>query len=164
MLRIKFGVSWPFGSEEAKNRFSRWWPWRPSWISDRNDINYFCFTSQPNAFYQVSSQLAQGCRRSRLLKQLLAPHDGLCTTDDGHWLTTIAHHEHFVLRWAKKNYNWRYSSTPLPSPPIHTHTRVVVLLTVLRRCPCCSSLFLRIVPLNVKTVINVIRPPKCYNF
>ena len=25
-------------------------------------------------FYQVSSQLAQGCRRSRLLKQLLTPH------------------------------------------------------------------------------------------
>ena len=21
--------------------------------------------------------------------------------DDGHWLTTIAHHEHFMLRWAK---------------------------------------------------------------
>ena len=24
-------------------------------------------------------------------------------TDDGHWLITTAHHEHFVLRWAKKN-------------------------------------------------------------
>ena len=31
MLPSKFGVSWPFGSgEEAKNRFSRWRPWRPS--------------------------------------------------------------------------------------------------------------------------------------
>ena len=31
MLPSKFGVNWPFGSgEEAKNRFSRWWP---SWIS-----------------------------------------------------------------------------------------------------------------------------------
>ena len=36
-------------------------------------------------------ELAQGCRRSRLLKQLLMP-------EDGHLLTTIAHHEHFVLR------------------------------------------------------------------
>ena len=34
MLPRKFGVNWPFGSgEEVKNRFSRWWPWRPSWIS-----------------------------------------------------------------------------------------------------------------------------------
>ena len=94
MLPSKFGVNWPFGSGEAKNRFSRWWPWRPSWISVRNDFSYFWSTSHPDASYQVSSQLAQGCRRSRLLKQLLTPHDG-------HWLTTIAHHEHFVLRWAK---------------------------------------------------------------
>ena len=30
ILPIKFGVNWPFGSGEAKNRFSRW---RPSWPS-----------------------------------------------------------------------------------------------------------------------------------
>ena len=42
MLPTKFQVSWPFGSgEEAKNRFSRWHPWRPSWISDWNDFSYF---------------------------------------------------------------------------------------------------------------------------
>ena len=94
MLPSKFGVNWPFGSgEEAKNRISRWWPWRPSWISDPNDFSYFWSTSHPDASYQVLSQLAKGCRRSRLLKQLLMPHDG-------HWLTTIAYHEHFVLRWA----------------------------------------------------------------
>ena len=35
MLPTKFQVNWPFGSgEEVKNRFSRWLPWRPSWISD----------------------------------------------------------------------------------------------------------------------------------
>ena len=34
MLPSKFGVNWPFGSgEEAKNRFSRWRSWWPSWIS-----------------------------------------------------------------------------------------------------------------------------------
>ena len=39
MLPSKFGVNWPFGSgEEAKNRFSRQRPWRPSWISDWNDF------------------------------------------------------------------------------------------------------------------------------
>ena len=42
MLPSKFGVNWPFGSgEEAKNRFSRWLPWQPSWISDRNNFSYF---------------------------------------------------------------------------------------------------------------------------
>ena len=42
MLPSKFGVNSPFGSgEEEKNRFSRWRPWRPSWISDRHDFSYF---------------------------------------------------------------------------------------------------------------------------
>ena len=103
MLPSKFRFKWPFSSgEEAKNRFSRWRPWRPSWTSDRHDFSYFWSTIHPDASYQVSSQLAQGCSRSRLLKQLLTPNDGRRTTDEGHWLTTIAHHEHFVLRWAKK--------------------------------------------------------------
>ena len=83
MVPSKFGVNWPFGSgEEAKNRFSRWRPWRPFWISDRNDFSYFWSTSHSDASYQVSSQLAQGCRRSRLLKQLLTPHDGRRTLTD----------------------------------------------------------------------------------
>ena len=75
-------VNWPFPSgEEAKNRFSRW---RPSWISDRNDFSFFFSTCLPDASYQVSSRLAQGCRRSRLLKQLLTPHNERHITDDGH--------------------------------------------------------------------------------
>ena len=42
MLPTKFRVNWPFGSEEeAKNRFSRWLPWRPSWISDWHNFSYF---------------------------------------------------------------------------------------------------------------------------
>ena len=42
MLPSKFGVNWPFGSrEEAKNRFSRWRPWCPPWISDRHDFSFF---------------------------------------------------------------------------------------------------------------------------
>ena len=78
MFPTKFGVNWPFGwGEEVKNRFSRWWP---SWISDQNDFSYFWSTSLPNASYQVLSQLAQGCRRSTLLKQLLMPHNGRHTT------------------------------------------------------------------------------------
>ena len=34
MLPTKFRVNWSFGSgEDAKNKFSRWWP---SWISNQN--------------------------------------------------------------------------------------------------------------------------------
>ena len=64
MLPSKFWVNWPFGSgEEAKNRFSRWLPWRPSWISYQNNFNYFLSISHPNASYHVWSQLAFGFRR-----------------------------------------------------------------------------------------------------
>ena len=86
MLPTKFRVNWPYGSgEEVKNRFSRWRPWRPSWISDRIYFSYFWSTSHPNTSYQVSSQLAQGCRRSRLWKKLLTrrtTHDGRRTLTD----------------------------------------------------------------------------------
>ena len=65
MLPTKFRVNWPFGSgEEAKNRFSRWLPWRQSWFYDRHDFSYFWSTSHPDASYQVSSQLAWFRRRS----------------------------------------------------------------------------------------------------
>ena len=64
MLPTKFGVNWPFGSgDAAKNRFSRWRPCRPSWISDRIHFSYFWSTSHPDASYQVSSQLPFGFRR-----------------------------------------------------------------------------------------------------
>ena len=44
----KFQINWPFGSgEEIKNIFSKWRLWQPSWIYDRNDFNYFCFTNHP---------------------------------------------------------------------------------------------------------------------
>ena len=48
MLPTKFRVNWPFGSrEEAKNRFSRWLPWQPSWISDWHDFSHFWSTVTP---------------------------------------------------------------------------------------------------------------------
>ena len=46
-----------------KNRFSRWPPWRPSWIFNQNDFSHFWSISHPDASYQVSSQLAFGFRR-----------------------------------------------------------------------------------------------------
>ena len=42
MLPTKFKVNKPFNSgEEAINRFSRWPPWKTSWISDQEDFSYF---------------------------------------------------------------------------------------------------------------------------
>ena len=64
MLSTKFHVDWPFGAgEEAKKRFSRRWPWWPSWILDWNCFSYFCSIRHPDASYQVSSQLAFWFRR-----------------------------------------------------------------------------------------------------
>ena len=55
ILPTMFQVNCPFGSgEEAKNRFSRWRPQQPSWISVQNDFSYFLSTSHPNASYQIS--------------------------------------------------------------------------------------------------------------
>ena len=123
MLPTKFRVNWPFGSgEEAKNRFSKW---RPYWISDPNDFGYFWFTCHPNASYQVSSQLTQGCRRSRLLKQLMTPRDGS-------WLTTIAHLEHFVLRWPKKGWRQNVGKSKYSGNPCWALSEVMHSLLVRR--------------------------------
>ena len=51
MLPTKFRVNWPFSSgEEAKNRFSRWLPWRPSWISHWHNFSYFFIYKSPRCF------------------------------------------------------------------------------------------------------------------
>ena len=64
MLPSNFGVNWPFSSgEEAKNRFSRWRPWGPSWISVLHNFSYFSSTSHPDASQQVWSQMAFQFRR-----------------------------------------------------------------------------------------------------
>ena len=64
MLPTKFRVNQPFCSgEEVKNRFSRWLPWWPFWISDWKDFSYFWCISHHDASYQVSSQMAFWFRR-----------------------------------------------------------------------------------------------------
>ena len=50
IIPTKFQVSWPFGSGEAKNRFSRWRPWWPSWISDWKDISFFFIYKSSHCF------------------------------------------------------------------------------------------------------------------
>ena len=39
ILPTKFQVSWLFNSgDEGQSRFSRWPPWQPSWVSDKNQF------------------------------------------------------------------------------------------------------------------------------
>ena len=57
-LPTQVQVNWHSGSgEEVKNRFLRWPPWWPSWISDGNNFNFFLSTSH-------LSQLAFQFRRN----------------------------------------------------------------------------------------------------
>ena len=65
ILPTKFQFNWAFCSgEEAQNRLSRWGPWRPSWISHRNNFISFLSISHLDTSYHVLHQLVQGCRRS----------------------------------------------------------------------------------------------------
>ena len=41
MLPTNFRVNWHLGLGEAKNKFSRWPPWRPYWIYNQHDFRYF---------------------------------------------------------------------------------------------------------------------------
>ena len=51
MFPTMFGVNWLLGlGEEAKNRFSRWLPWWPSWISDRHNFSHFLIYKSPRCF------------------------------------------------------------------------------------------------------------------
>ena len=67
MILTKFGVSWLLGlGEEAKNRFSRWLPWRNLGFPIGTIFAFFLSISHPNDSYQVWSQLAFGfVRRSK---------------------------------------------------------------------------------------------------
>ena len=68
LLPTKIQINWPFGSgEEAK---------KAAILDFRSELFLAIFDLRHhNASYQVSIQLAEGRRRSRLLKQLLTPLD-----------------------------------------------------------------------------------------
>ena len=61
MLPTKFRVNLPFRSEEEKNRFLRWRPWRPSWIAERKDFS--CFALQDSLMLPTSFKSAIRFRR-----------------------------------------------------------------------------------------------------
>ena len=76
MLPSKFGVNWAFRFRRRSEKD----------VQDGGHgghlgfpigtiLAIFLSTFHPDASYQVSSQLALGCRKSRPLKQLFTPHD-----------------------------------------------------------------------------------------
>ena len=92
--------------EEIFKGFYHRWAWPPPWSMDCDHFSNFSFPLPKEAPYEIWAKLAQGLQRRSRLKMLTdggadAWTDARRTTDDGHSLTTIAHHEHFVLRWAK---------------------------------------------------------------
>ena len=167
MLPSKFVVNRPFGSgEEMKNRFSRWQPWWPSWIYDRNDFSYFWSTSHPDASCQVSRQLAQGRRRSRLLKQLLKPHTTRRTKHNGHWLTTIVQHEHLVFRWAKNLRKFGSVASEEKSSEILNNFPIQMLwgsYKCIRKqtCPCCKKVRCQHTTIFLATLVDLLSPMIC---
>ena len=48
----------------SENRFSRWPPRWPPWISDLNDFTYFRSASHPDALYQVLNQFGKKQKNS----------------------------------------------------------------------------------------------------
>ena len=68
-------------------------------VMELNSLDNFCKASPKEHPYKVSSRLAQWFRRKTCLKKLLTD-DRRRTTDAWYRAITIAHSEHFVLRWA----------------------------------------------------------------
>ena len=67
MLPTKFQVNWPFSSgEEAKNRFSRWLPWRPSWISDWHNFSYFLIYKSPQCLLRCLESIGLSVQEKKL--------------------------------------------------------------------------------------------------
>ena len=82
--------------------FSFWLPWQPQLWLKFNLLNNFGRASPKEHPCHISSRLAQWFWRRRCLKKLWTTHDRRWMTEAGHWAITKAHHEHFMLRWAKK--------------------------------------------------------------
>ena len=59
-VHCKFQLNLPCGlREDVQNRFSIWWLWQPSWISDQHDFSSFRSRSCPVAPEQVLAQIDQ---------------------------------------------------------------------------------------------------------
>ena len=73
MLPTKFRVSWPFSSEEGRNRFSRW---PPSWISDWNDFSYFYIYKSSQCFLPILKSTGPLVQENKRKKEFQDGHLG----------------------------------------------------------------------------------------
>ena len=103
ILPTKIRANWLFGSgEEAPNRFSRWRLWRPLRFPIETILVILIYMSS-RCFEPSFESIGPGVQKELALANCWhhTTHGGRWTTHDGHWLITIAHLEHFMLRWAK---------------------------------------------------------------
>ena len=112
MLPTKFGVNWPFGSGEVAKKKKK--KKKKKKFQDGGHGGHLGFPiGTILAIFDVQIILILPAKY-RVNWPRGVGGVGNCwrrttdyarrrwTTHDGHWLTTIAHHEHFVLRWANK--------------------------------------------------------------
>ena len=95
-------------------------PW-PTYATNWNHLNKFGRGPPRNHSCEVWSKSSERFQSRRCLSKKVdgrrTTHDGRCTTtDDGQRPVTIAHREHFVLRWAKKLVDSYYSAPKILSP------------------------------------------------
>jgi len=89
-------------------------PW-PTYATNQNHLNNFGRGPPRDHSCEVWSKSNEWFQRRRCLSKKVF---GRRTTDDGQSPVTIAHHEHFVLRWAKKTNGF--------SPSVILYTNVTV--------------------------------------
>ena len=92
----------------------------PTYATKQNYLNNFGRGPPRDHSCEVWSKSNEWFQRRRCLcKKVYArrtTHDARrTTTDDGQRPVTIAHHEHFVLRWAKKNVSETMYTNLLPT-------------------------------------------------
>jgi len=92
-----------FESCILKTYFLTLWP---TYATNWNGLNNFDRGPHRNHSCEVSSKSNEWFRGRRCLSKTV--YARRTTTDDGQRPVTIAHHEHFVLRWAKNTYFKQY--------------------------------------------------------
>ena len=111
-----------FRQEDFENRILKTYfltPW-PTYPTNQNHLNNFGRGPPRDHSCEVWSKSNEWFQRRRCLsKNVFArrtTHDARrTTTDDGQSPVKIAHHDHLVLRWAKKEHVWCWLTEPRTS-------------------------------------------------
>ena len=111
MLHAKYESSSPYGlGQEYFLSFYFQLLWQPEFFTEFKSLKYSESASSKDHFCEVSSKSVGRFQKRKIFQVIVHRRaDGRTygrmdrRTNPGHWLITIAHSEHIVLRWAKKN-------------------------------------------------------------